>query len=84
MQPTLQPPAEERMKAIGIILIVVGLVGLLWGGISWTDRDTVVDIGPVEIQSAERETLPLPPIAGGICLAVGVALLIAGRRPRVA
>ena len=72
------------MKAIGIILIVVGLVGLLWGGISWTDRDTVVDLGPVEIQSAERESIPLPPIAGAICLAVGATLLIAGRRGRVA
>ncbi len=67
------------MKAIGVILIVVGLVGLIWGGISWTDRDTVVDMGPVEIQSAEREGIALPPVAGAICLAVGAILLIAGR-----
>ena len=72
------------MKAIGIILIVLGLVGLVWGGVSWTDRDTVVDLGPVEIQSAERERIPFPPIAGGVCLAVGAALLIAGSRRRVA
>ena len=72
------------MKTIGIILIVVGLVGLVWGGISWTDRDTVVDLGPVEIQSAERERIPLPPIAGAICLAVGAALLIAGNRRKSA
>lgn len=72
------------MKAIGIILIVIGLVGLLWGGISWTDRETVVDLGPVEIQSAERERIPLPPIAGGICVAVGAALLIAGSRRKSA
>ena len=36
------------MKAIGIVLVVLGLVGLLIGGISWTDRDTVVDAGPIQ------------------------------------
>jgi hypothetical protein len=72
------------MKAIGIILVVVGLVGLLWGGITWTERDTVVDIGPVEITAEDRERLPVPPVAGGICLAVGAALLVAGSRRRLA
>lgn len=72
------------MKTIGVILIVLGLVGLVWGGISWTDRETVLDIGSVEIQSAEREGISLSPIAGGICLAVGAALLIAGSRRRMA
>ncbi len=72
------------MKAIGIVLIVLGLVGLLWGGITWTDRDTVLDVGPLEVTTEERETLPFPPIAGGIAVAVGAALLIAGTRRRIA
>lgn len=67
------------MKAIGIVLVVLGLVGLLIGGFSWTDRDTVVDAGPLEIQTEERETLPIPPIAGGILLVAGVALLVIKR-----
>lgn len=72
------------MKAIGIILIVVGLIGLVWGGISWTDRDTVVDFGGIQVQSEDREGVPISPVVGGVCLAAGAALLIAGGRRRLA
>jgi hypothetical protein len=64
------------MKAIGIVLLVLGLAGLLVGGISWTDRDTVVDAGPIQVQTEERERLPIPPIAGGILLIAGVVMLM--------
>jgi uncharacterized membrane protein YidH (DUF202 family) len=64
------------MKAIGIVLVVLGLVGLVIGGVTWTDRDTVVDAGPIEITTEERERLPIPPIAGGVLLVVGVVLLL--------
>jgi hypothetical protein len=68
------------MKVIALALIALGLVGLAYGGISWTRKDKVVDIGPVEITADKTERLPLPPIAGGICLVVGVGLLLTGRR----
>jgi hypothetical protein len=64
------------MKAIGMVLIVLGIVGLLIGGISWTDRDTVIDAGPLQVQTEERERLPIPPVAGGIMLVAGVVLLM--------
>ena len=66
------------MKPIALALIVIGLVGLLWGGLSWTRKDTVVDAGPIEITRDKRESLPIPPIAGGIALAAGVVLLLTG------
>jgi hypothetical protein len=68
------------MKVIGIVLIVLGIIGLAYGGITWTRRDKVIDLGPVEVTSEKRETLPLPPIAGGICLVVGAALVVVGGR----
>jgi hypothetical protein len=69
------------MKAFGMILVVVGLVGLLWGGITWTQREEVADFGPIEITKDSRKSVPVPPIAGGIALAAGAALLVAsGRR----
>lgn len=64
------------MKAIGIVLVVLGLIGLLIGGVTWTDRDTVVDAGPLEITTEERERLPIPPIVGGVLLVAGVVLLM--------
>ena len=70
------------MKAVGIVLIVIGIVALIWGGISYTRRDTVVDAGPLEIETERRETIPLPPVLGVVALAGGVVLLIYGsRRP---
>jgi uncharacterized membrane protein YidH (DUF202 family) len=62
-------------QAMGILLIVIGLVSLLLGGISWTREKTVIDLGPIEAKTRERETIPLPPIVGGLLLAGGVILL---------
>ena len=62
-------------QAIGILLIVIGLISLLMGGVSWTREKTVLDLGPIEARTRERETIPLPPIVGGLLLAGGVILL---------
>ena len=67
-------------QVIGILLVVFGLISLLWGGISWTREETVLDLGPIEATARERETLPLPPIIGGLMLAGGVALLLTRSR----
>jgi len=69
------------MKVIALALIVIGIIGLAYGGISWTRREKVVDIGPVEINADKTERLPLPPIAGAVCLVIGAGLLMSGRRP---
>jgi hypothetical protein len=63
-------------QVVGILLIVFGLVSLLWGGLSWTREETVLDIGPIEATRQERETIPIPPIVGGLLLASGVLLLV--------
>jgi uncharacterized membrane protein YidH (DUF202 family) len=68
------------MKLVGIILIVIGIVGLGYGGITWTQRDSVMDVGPVHVTHDKTKTLPLPPIAGGLALVAGVVVLTSGRR----
>jgi hypothetical protein len=73
------------MKAtsiVGIALIVLGIAALALGGITYTDRDKVLDIGPIEATTEERKTIPLPPILGGASLVAGVVLLIAGSRTK--
>jgi len=66
-------------KAIGVVLIVLGLVGLLYGGFSYTKREKILDIGPFQATKEETKTIPLPPIAGAVAL-VGGVVLIARRR----
>jgi hypothetical protein len=63
-------------QVLGILLIVAGLISLIWGGVSWTREETVLDLGPIEATRRERETIPVPPIVGGLLLAGGVLLLV--------
>jgi drug/metabolite transporter (DMT)-like permease len=67
-------------KTIGIILIVIGLIGIVWGGFSYTTRQKVVDIGPIHASREKTHDVPLPPIAGAVVLVGGVVLLVAGKR----
>lgn len=70
-------------KVLGAVLVIVGLVGLLWGGVFWTREKTVVDIGPIEARAQERAGVPISPIIGGVILAAGVVLLLVPSRRRV-
>ena len=70
-------------RIVGLVLVIIGLISLLWGGISWTREKTIVDIGPIQARSQERETIPLPPIVGGLALVAGAVLLVVRERSRV-
>ena len=67
-------------KIFGMILIAAGLVGLAWGGFTYTTREKVIDIGPIHASRDETHTVPLPPIAGGLALVGGVVLLITSKK----
>ena len=67
-------------KTLGIILIVLGLVGLAWGGFTYTTKEKVVDIGPIEATREKTHNVPLPPIVGAVALIGGILLLVAGKR----
>ena len=70
----------NTLTLIGIILIVLGVVGLIYGGITYISKKDVVDIGTLKIQVDQREHIPLSPIFGAAAVAVGVVLVIVGRR----
>ena len=65
----------------GIILIVLGVLALTYRSFSFTDRDTH-DLGPIEVVTEDRETVPVSPILGGIAIVGGLALLLTSRRTR--
>jgi hypothetical protein len=66
----------------GVLLIVLGLAALVYQGVSYTSRETVIDIGPVHATADREKTLPIPPVVGIVAVAGGVALLVAGARKR--
>jgi hypothetical protein len=68
------------MKVVGILLILLGVIALAWGGITYTTRDKVVDLGPIEATKETKRTVPLPPLAGAASLVAGIALVAMGRR----
>jgi hypothetical protein len=70
------------MRIIGIVLIVIGVISLAIGGISYTKREKVLDIGPIEATAERQKTIPLPPLLGGLALAGGIVLVIAGSKKR--
>ena len=67
-------------KTLGIILIVLGLFGLAWGGFKYTTTEKVVDIGPIHATREKEHNVPLPPIAGAVAVIGGVILLLAGKK----
>jgi len=64
----------------GILLILLGVVALVYQGISYTSRETVIDIGPLHATAERQKTLPLPPVLGALAVVGGVVLLVGGLR----
>ena len=65
----------KPIAMLGIALIVIGLVALVYQGFSYTTRETIIDLGPIEATKTETKTVPLPPIIGALALIGGVVLL---------
>ena len=67
------------MKLIGVLLIVFGVVALAVGGIRYTKREKVLDIGPLQATTEEHKTIPISPIAGVAAIVGGAVLVFADR-----
>jgi len=68
------------MKTIGIVLVVLGVLALLYGGINYNNNRTVLHMGNMEVSATEHRSIPVPVIAGVVVLIGGVALLMFGKR----
>jgi len=65
---------------MAIILIALGFSALAYQGFTYTTREKVVDLGPIQVTAEKTKTLPIPPIVGAIALVGGIALLIFGNK----
>jgi uncharacterized membrane protein YidH (DUF202 family) len=68
------------MKIAAVVLIVVGLIALAYGGISYTREKKVIDIGPIQATTKTQETIPLPPALGIAAIVGGIVILVASKR----
>jgi hypothetical protein len=69
------------MKVLGIVLMVLGVLGLAYGGFSYTREKKIIDIGPLQATTRTNETVPVPPLVSGAAVAAGIVLLVlSGRR----
>jgi hypothetical protein len=69
---------------VGMGLIALGLIALIYQGVSYTSRETIVDIGPMHATADTQKTLPLSPLLGIVAVAGGIALVVAAQRKRAA
>ena len=65
-------------KLIGVILIIAGVLGLMYGGFSYTQDKTAVKVGPLELTVQEQKSINIPLWAGIGALVVGVVLVGVG------
>jgi hypothetical protein len=70
------------MKALGIILIIAGILMMVFRSVSFTEKKKVVDLGPVEINKDEKKTIGWPIYAGGAAIAAGAIVLVMGARKK--
>jgi len=68
------------MKQLGIVLIILGVLALAYQGIRYTTREKLIDIGPLNVTTTEKKTIPLPPIVGGAAVIAGIALILVDRK----
>lgn len=65
---------------VGVVLIVIGVLALVYQGITYTTREKVIDLGPIQASVDKKKTIPLPPVLGALALAAGVVLVVVGNK----
>jgi hypothetical protein len=68
------------VKLVGIALIVLGVIALVYEGISYTTREKVINLGPLQAEVTRKKTIPVSPIVGVAAVGAGIVLLLIGGR----
>jgi uncharacterized membrane protein len=70
----------KSLTVSGIFLIILGVLVFVYQGVTYTKREKIVDIGPIEATRETHKTIPLPPVLGGLAVAGGIALVVMGSK----
>jgi uncharacterized membrane protein YidH (DUF202 family) len=68
------------MKPIALVLVILGIVALIYGGIGYNRQKTVFQIGDIKATATEHKTIPIAPIVGVIAIVGGIAMLVVDKR----
>jgi hypothetical protein len=67
---------------VGILLTAIGVISLIYQGVTFTTREKVIQFGPLQAYREKNKTIPLPPIIGVLAIAGGIVLIVAGVRKK--
>jgi uncharacterized membrane protein len=70
----------KSITLVGIALILLGIVAFAYQGISYTSREKIIDIGPLQASVDTKKTIPLSPLLGGLVLVGGIVLVVVGTK----
>ena len=71
---------SNPITLVGIVLIVLGIVAFAYQGITYTSRESIIDIGPIKATADTQKTIPLSPLLGGLALVGGVVMVVVGAK----
>jgi len=70
----------KTITLVGIALILLGIVAFAYQGISYTSREKIIDVGPLQASVDTKKTIPLSPLLGGLVLVGGIVLVVVGNK----
>jgi uncharacterized membrane protein len=70
----------KSASVAGLVLVILGVLALVYQGFTYTTQKKVLDVGPIQATKTEHNTVPLPPIVGGLALVGGIVLMVAGSK----
>ena len=68
------------MKAIGVVVLVIGILMTVSTGFNLVTKKEVVDVGPLEINKEEKTPIYWSPITGGVLIVAGIVIMVLGQR----
>ena len=71
---------SNPITLVGIALIILGIVAFSYQGITYTSREKIIDIGPIQATADTQKSIPLSPLLGGLVLVGGIALVVVGAK----
>lgn len=70
------------MKTLGIVLIVLGIAAFVYTGFNYTTKETVAEVGPIEVKAEKEHTVAWPPILGIVLVIGGIIMIVADKKGR--